>query len=95
MALSFSRYGSLFNLADDRVVTQEFLIAVVTGGNQKSRLWASGQMGSEAEKPRSGEPWIRCRHTADAHRRVTDRGRGTVLSHCDCAHRLISQLANW
>ena len=40
--------------------------AAVTGGSQKSRLWASSQMGSEAENPRNAEPGTRCRHTAEA-----------------------------
>ena len=44
-------------------------MAAVTGGSQKSRLWASSRIGSEEEKARSGEPGIRCRQTAEAHAR--------------------------
>ncbi|MFI0412372.1 hypothetical protein [Actinomadura sp. 3N508] len=44
-------------------------IAAVTGGIQKSRLWASSRIGSEPENARIGEPETRCRHTVDAHAR--------------------------
>ena len=44
-------------------------MTAVTGGIQKSRLWASSRIGSEPLNALSGDPGLRCRQTADAHAR--------------------------
>jgi hypothetical protein len=44
-------------------------MTAVTGGTQKSRLWASNRIGSDATNAPKGDPGLRCRHMADAHAR--------------------------
>ena len=44
-------------------------MTAVTGGIEKSRLWASSRIGSDALKARWGDPGLRCRQTTDAHAR--------------------------